>query len=235
MIYQGSKSRLAKYIVPIINKILHKNKIDTFVDACCGGANVIANPKHPILCANKIGYDKNKYLIALLNKFKNENVEFVEITEQEYKKVRDNFDAYDDWYVGYVGFFATFGGAFFNGYGREKKISRVKKCYKNIMKQQKALTNATFVEEDFFNLSLKDTLIYIDPPYKNSKKFKVPFDYDKFWDKAQELAENNIVLISEQTIHDDIKCDILFKKPLTMTIAATGEYAERNEYLIRLK
>ena len=102
MIYQGSKSRLAKYIVPIINKILHKNKIDTFVDACCGGANVIANPKHPILCANKIGYDKNKYLIALLNKFKNENVEFVEVTEQEYKKVRDNFDAYDDWYVGYV-------------------------------------------------------------------------------------------------------------------------------------
>lgn len=94
--YQGSKSRLAKYIVPIINKILHKNKIDTFVDACCGGANIIANPKHPILCANKIGYDNNKYLIALLNKFKTDKPYFINVSEQEYNNVKNNKDSYED-------------------------------------------------------------------------------------------------------------------------------------------
>ena len=101
------------------------------------------------------------------------------------------------------------------------------------MKQQKALTNATFVEEDFFNLSLKDTLIYIDPPYKNSKKFKVPFDYDKFWDKAQELADNNIVLVSEQTIPDDVDYEILFDKATT-TMWNQKDCTVRREYLIRL-
>ena len=100
------------------------------------------------------------------------------------------------------------------------------------MKQQKALTNATFVEEDFFNLSLKDTLIYIDPPYKNSKKFKVPFDYDKFWDKAQELSKNNIVLISEQIIPDDV--EILMTKEIKMTMNAKGNYKSRTEYLVKV-
>ena len=235
MIYQGSKSRLAKYIIPIINKIIEDNEIDTFVDACCGGGNVISNPKYPIVCANKIGYDKNTYLIALINKFKHDTPEFVEVSEEEYKKVRDDFSAYEDWYVGYVGFFATFAGAFFNGYGREKDKSRVKMCYNNIMNQKPAFENVIFKEEDFFNINCKDALIYIDPPYKNSKKFKVAFDYNGFWDKVKELSKHNIVLVSEQTLPDDVQYDILFEKPLKMTMSTTDEYVERKEYLIRIK
>lgn len=102
MIYQGSKSRLAKYIVPIINSYT-KNKV--FIDACCGGCNIIANPKYKIEAKEKIAYDNNRYLIALLNKFKNDKPEFIDISEEEYKRVKENKDSYDDWYVGYIGFF----------------------------------------------------------------------------------------------------------------------------------
>lgn len=228
--YQGSKSRLAKYIVPIINKILHKNKIDTFVDACCGGANIIANPKHPILCANKIGYDNNKYLIALLNKFKTDKPYFINVSEQEYNNVKNNKDSYEDWYVGYVGFLSSFGAGFFNGYGRSTERNRTLGAYRGICKQD--FSNIEIKQQNLFDLSTTNAVIYIDPPYKNTKKYKVEFNYHRFWDKAKELAENNIVLVSEQTIPDNV--EILLEKELKMTMNANGNYKTRTEYLVKV-
>ena len=168
--YQGSKSRLAKYIVPIINKILHKNKIDTFVDACCGGCNIIANPKYKITAEKKIAYDNNKYLIALLNKFKTDKPDFINVSEQEYNNVKNNKDSYDDWYVGYVGFLASFGAGFFNGYARDNTRNRTLGAYRGIYKQN--FTDIKIKQQDLFDLSVKNAVIYIDPPYKNTKKYK---------------------------------------------------------------
>ena len=41
MIYQGSKNRLAKYIVPILQSYIDKNKIETYIEPFVGGGNVI--------------------------------------------------------------------------------------------------------------------------------------------------------------------------------------------------
>ena len=37
----GSKSRIAKHIVPIIQRYIDENNIDTYVEPFVGGANVI--------------------------------------------------------------------------------------------------------------------------------------------------------------------------------------------------
>lgn len=37
MVYQGSKNRIAKYLIPIINNIISKNNIEYFFDMCMGG------------------------------------------------------------------------------------------------------------------------------------------------------------------------------------------------------
>lgn len=227
MIYQGSKSRLAKYIVPIINSYT-ENKV--FVDACCGGCNIIANPKYKITAEKKIAYDNNKYLIALLNKFKNDKPEFIDISEEEYKRVKENKDSYDDWYVGYVGFLSSFGAGFFNGYGRDNTRNRTLGAYRGICKQD--FSNIEIKQQDLFDLSEKNAVIYIDPPYKNTKKYKVEFDYDKFWDKAKELSRNNIVLVSEQTVPDNV--EILLEKEIKMTMNAKGDYKTRTEYLVKV-
>lgn len=227
MIYQGSKSRLAKYIVPIINSYT-KNKV--FIDACCGGCNIIANPKYKIEAKEKIAYDNNRYLIALLNKFKNDKPEFIDISEEEYKRVKENKDSYDDWYVGYIGFLSSFGAGFFNGYARDNTRNRTLGAYRGICKQD--FTDIIIKQQNLFDLSTTNAVIYIDPPYKNTKKYKVEFDYDKFWDKAQELADNNIVLISEQTIPDDV--EILMTKEIKMTMNAKGNYKTRTEYLVKM-
>ena len=60
----GSKSRIAKYIVPIIQSYIDKNNMETYIEPFVGGANIIDKVK----CGKKYGFDKNKYLIALLQR-----------------------------------------------------------------------------------------------------------------------------------------------------------------------
>ena len=63
MKYMGSKSRIAKYIVPIIQRYIDDNNIEYYWEPFVGGANVIDK----ICCKHKIGSDKNKYLICKFN------------------------------------------------------------------------------------------------------------------------------------------------------------------------
>lgn len=51
----GSKSRIAKYIVPIIQQCIDDNNIEYYIEPFVGGANVIDK----IICKNKSGSDKN--------------------------------------------------------------------------------------------------------------------------------------------------------------------------------
>ena len=37
MVYQGSKNRTAKYLIPIMNNIIKNNNIEHFFDMCVGG------------------------------------------------------------------------------------------------------------------------------------------------------------------------------------------------------
>ena len=229
MNYVGSKQRLAKDIIPIINTFLGGDNV--FIDACCGGCNIVANPKHEINAKKKIAFDNNKYLVALLNKFKIDKPEPLNITKEEYKNVLLNKNNYEDWYVGYVGFLTTYRNVFFGGFAdkfdhRNKEIE----SYNNLSRQD--ISQIIIECRDLFSVSANDAVIYIDPPYKGTKKYYTCFDYDKFWDKARELSKNNIVLVSEQTIPDDV--NILFSKPLKMMMKNNNDYVSRMEYLVKV-
>lgn len=237
MIYVGSKARLAKYINPIINKIIKENNIYTFVDACCGGCNIIASPKYPIKARELLAYDNNKYLIALLNEFKYNKPDLFEmgrITKEDYERTKDkviNNKKVTEWYAGFIGFFTTFGAGFFNGFINDEG-NRVELCYNNICKQD--FSEIDIVNKSVFDINIKNALIYIDLPYANTKKYKVEFDYQKFWDKAKELAKDNIVLVSEQTLPQNVNYEILFETELKMTMNRHGSYNTRKEYLIKI-
>ena len=62
MKYMGSKSRIPKELVPIIQSYIDKNNIENYIEPFVGGANIIDKIK----CKNKYGSDINKYLISLL-------------------------------------------------------------------------------------------------------------------------------------------------------------------------
>ena len=61
MVYMGSKDRTAKYLIPIMNKIIKDNNIDYFFDMCIRGGNLSANKKHNLDVKNIIGLDNSKF------------------------------------------------------------------------------------------------------------------------------------------------------------------------------
>ena len=107
MKYMGSKNRLCKEIVPIIQSYV--NNSNGYLEPFVGGANVIDKIK----CNNKYGCDLNKYLIALLDNIKNGWLPPKEVSEELYNNILKNKNNYDDCLVGFVGFCCSFGGKFF--------------------------------------------------------------------------------------------------------------------------
>lgn len=208
MKYVGSKNRIAKDLAPIIQSYITddtKGYLEPFV----GGANMIDKIKHH----NKIGCDIHKELIALLNKAKNDADNIPdEISEEEYIKVKDNKKEYEDWYVGLVGFCATFGAKYFGGYARDKQGDRniPQEGIRNLKKQAPNLSDTKFINCSFLDLpkdKIKGYVIYCDIPYKGTTKYATKnFPYEEFYKWANEMAEHNIVLISEYNMPKVFKC-----------------------------
>ena len=208
MRYMGSKNRLSKDLVPIIQTYITKD-VKGYIEPFVGGANIIDK----INCKNKIGYDIHKELIALLNYVKNNPEEIPEVIyEDEYKNVKSNKEKYEDWYVGLVGFCASFGAKYFGGYARDSKDDTTGKwsrgAIKNLLKQQPNLKDITFECKDFREIkNIKNHVIYCDPPYRNTTKYKTEtFPYEEFYDWCREMSKDNIVLISEYWMPNDFEC-----------------------------
>ena len=211
MKYLGSKNRLSKELAPIIQKYIDDNNITKYLEPFVGGCNMIDKIK----CENKYGSDIHKYLIALLKQASKDSSVFpLHISENEYKKVKDNKDNYDDWYVGLVGFCATFSGKWFGGYARGFKEDKItprdipNETIRNIIKQSPSLKDIKFNCCDFRDIkSIKDFVIYCDPPYRDTTKYHTDdFPYEEFYDWCKQMAENNIVLVSEYSMPDDFEC-----------------------------
>ena len=62
MVFMGSKSKYANYIVPILQKTIDDNSVTTYIECFVGGANIIDKIK----CENRYGFDRSDTLIALL-------------------------------------------------------------------------------------------------------------------------------------------------------------------------
>ena len=209
MQYMGSKNRYAKYIVPIIQSYIDENNIAKYLEPFVGGANIIDK----VRWEKKIGCDSNEYLIALLQYVSNQNEMPLEIDENEYNEVKNNKENYDKWYVGLVGFTATFGNKFFGGCARNKTKSTAdysRTAINNIRKQQPNLKSAYFISKSFQDIpteKLNDYVIYCDPPYRDTTTYKTrPFPYEEYYDWVRELSKNNIVLCSEYWMPDDFEC-----------------------------
>ena len=195
--------------MPIIQKSIDENNITTYYEPFVGGANMIDKIK----CENRIGCDIHKELIAMWNELQKGWIPPSHITEEEYINVRDNKEKYPDYYVGYVGYHATFGAKYFAGYARSFKADGVtprdqsNEAYRNTMKQLPNVMDVKFVNADFKTLDIKKAVIYCDPPYQGTTKYETDaFDYDEFWDWCRKNSKDNIVFVSEYNAPDNFEC-----------------------------
>ena len=112
----GSKSRIAKHIVQIIQRYIDENNIKKYYEPFVGGANIIDK----IDCFKKIGSDLNKYLIALLKHVAEGGELYETVDKALYDKARTAFNngdtsEFEDWQVGNIGFIASYNGRWFDG------------------------------------------------------------------------------------------------------------------------
>lgn len=221
MKYVGSKNRLAKDLVPIIQKYIDDNHAENYMENFVGGANIIDK----INCKNRYGSDIHKYLIALLKQAQIDTSVFPKtISEEQYKLVRANSENYPNWYVGLVGF-CSFGGKWWGGYPRGYKNDKAtprdicNETIRNLIKQAPCLKDIHFKCCDFrdINKNIKGYVIYEDIPYKDTTKYATEqFSYEEFYDWCRMMSQNNIVLISEYNMPDDFEC--IWSKDLMCTL-----------------
>jgi len=200
----GSKNRTSKYILPIILKERKLNQC--WVEPFVGGGNMIDKVE-----GKRIGSDINPYLIDALitirdkiDKIPKNNQEF---SENDYKKLKEN-DEYE--FKGYAGFAFSYSGKWLGGWCRDKTGKRdyVRESYENACKQSPLLKSVELINSDYLNLSIPDnSLIYCDPPYRNTTKYKDAFNHDIFWDWCRKKAnQGHVIFVSEYDAPSDFEC-----------------------------
>ena len=209
MVYMGSKAKITDYIVPVIQSHIAVSGSRTYIEPFCGGCNVIDKIK----ANNRIAADKNEYLIALFKHLQSGGKLPDAVPKEEYDRVRADKESFPAWYVGAVGFLASYNGRFFDGgyagYGKDK--GRVRDYYQesrnNILQQmqQGGVFGIDFRSGDYREYAPEGCVIYCDPPYEGTKRYgnARQFDYSEFWQLMREWSRNNIVLVSELSAPDD--------------------------------
>lgn len=232
--YMGSKSRIAKYIVPIIQSYVDKNSTDKYYEPFVGGANVIDKIKS----SHKYGSDLNSYLIALLQHVQNGGELYDAVPKELYNKARTAYNSgsteeFEDWQIGNIGFLASYNGRWFDGgyaksgYEKTKSGERFRDYYReasdNLKTQALALTGITFNQCDYKTAKPKGFVVYCDPPYANTKQYAnaIKFDYNEFWQIMREWSKNNTVIVSEENAPSDWKC--IWEQDVSRSIKATDK------------
>lgn len=193
--------------MPIIQRYINGINANFYLEPFVGGANIIDK----IHCKQKIGCDINHYLIELF-KHRDKIVSLPdEITQEEYAAVRKSYQTkdgkYPDWYIGAIGFLASYNGKFFGGRAgvAKTKIGTYRNYYdeakRNIIAQLPYLQDVKFIEADYITLNPEyfyGGVIYCDIPYLGTTGYGINFNYEEFWEWAERVSEKNIVLVSEQ-------------------------------------
>lgn len=233
----GSKNRIAKYIVPIIQKCIDDNNITEYYEPFVGGANIIDK----INCLHRIGNDLNSYLIALLSYVRDEGKLLDSVSKSLYDEARTAYNSkdtsnFEDWKMGNIGFLASYNGRFFDGgyansgYEKTKNGIRYRDYYNesknNILNQAKNLKGITFLSDDYETAIQNPTnnVIYCDPPYNNTKQYAnaTSFDFDRFWKVVSDWSENNFVFVSEEQVPTDWVS--IWNLPISRTMNVTNKF-----------
>ena len=240
MVYMGSKSKIAKYIVPILQRKIDEVGATVYVEPFVGGANVIDKIK----CERRIGYDRSDTLIALLCQARDD---FSKVLADGNRKLWDKGKGYikdgvmpEDMTLAEIGameFFASFSnGGFPRGYAKNVPgRNYFKEARANMEKQAPNLKGIEFYQSNYYNLSgFKGTVIYCDPPYANTKHYgyanQPKMDYDYFWNWVRELSKTNYVFVSEQSAPEDF--EVIWQQEVKRTAGVDNNY-KATEKLLR--
>lgn len=235
MKYMGSKNRIAKYILPIM--LSERKEGQCWVEPFVGGGNMIDK-----VDGWRIGFDINENVIAALitirdrvNLLPKNNKDF---NESDYLKMKNGEWNYQ--FKGFAGFAYSFGAKWLSSFRKDSLNKRdyVEEAYKNALKQNSKLQGVKLINESYLNIKIpKNSLIYCDPPYQNTSKYKGnkhDFDHNLFWDWCRNMTKDgHVVFVSEYNAPDDFEC--LYKKEIYSSLSKNTRSKKCIEKLFRYK
>lgn len=197
----GSKSRIAKEILPIILK--DRKPEQWYVEPFVGGCNSLDK-----VDGNRIASDTNKYIISMWKAVQSGWIPPRRVDREQYNYIKNNKEI-DSKLTGWVGIACSYSGKWFGGYAGNYPISRIKKngvlpnyqdeSYNTVIKQVSLLKNVVFYNLSYEELPIpSNSIIYCDPPYANTTKYKDSFGHKKFWLWCEKMVhDGHTVFVSE--------------------------------------
>tara|TARA_R110002020_G_scaffold210667_1_gene416847 strand:- start:500 stop:1207 length:708 start_codon:yes stop_codon:yes gene_type:complete len=226
MKYMGSKNRIAKHLLPIM---LENRNGRTWVEPFVGGSNMIDK-----VDGKRIGADFNEYVISLFTGIRNGFIPPNEVSEEEYKQARLNREVTP--LVSFIGFGCSYSGKWFGGYARGNTNKGIPRNYcleskKNILKQAEKLKDVKFIHSSYQDLEIPpNSLIYCDPPYEGTTKYKDGFIHTEFWEWCRtKTKEGHQVFISEYNAPSDFKS--IYSKEVNSSLTKDTGSKKANEQL----
>lgn len=204
----GSKNRHAKDLLPILLK--DRKEDQYFVEPFCGSCSIISKVE-----GNRIANDNNFYLIELYKALLAGWTPPETLSKDLYIDIKANKDNYEPHLVGFAGFGCAFGGMWFGSYAKGNNNKGIPRNYcgeskRSLLKQLPTLKGIDFYSIDYKDIPIPDnSIIYCDPPYSNTEKYKHidDFDSDGFWEWCREKSrEGHTLYISEYNAPDDFEC-----------------------------
>lgn len=206
MKYMGSKNRHAKELLSIILK--DRNPEQYYVEPFVGGFNMIDK-----VDGKRIANDSHYYLIELFKAIQNGWNPPDELSEDEWYDLKENKEKYNPALVGFAGFGCSFSGKWFGGYARGNQNNGNPRNYcleskRNIVKQRELIQGIEIFNLEYDELFIPEkSIVYCDPPYANTTKYKDAFNYEKFWNWCEKMVSvGHSVFVSEYNAPAKWKC-----------------------------
>lgn len=199
MKYMGSKAKYAEEILDAIENEVHSRiyNYHNYVEPFVGGANVIDKTEkyNALRSMTRIGNDINPYIIEMFRAVQKGWEPSDRYTEEDYKMAKEN--AKETWKtaspdlmiaeIGFIGIGCSYAGKWFGGYARGNDNKGNPRNYaleskKNLLKQAQNLKDIVFTNEQYYELDFaRPSIIYCDPPYEGTTKYKDNFNHERFW------------------------------------------------------
>lgn len=198
MRYLGGKKRLGNYLSPIVKSYLKHDSI--YIEPFVGGLGMFSYMVDipNLIIANDIDTE----LIAFWQMIQLGYIPPKDITKEQYYEYKDNTDK--PYERAFVKYFCSFGGKEWGGYARNAKNYNYAKQASASALKEKYAKNIVWYSLPFQKLPILESshcVYYLDPPYKNTTKYKKKFDFNKFDEWVKKLKNiGHTVIISEYSL-----------------------------------
>ena len=217
MRYLGGKKRLGREIAEVLMRYAPPGTVIGYLEPFCGALGVTVHMVNHYECHVS---DINRDLILLWNAIKYDKFKYpTSVSKNRWLLYKQS--TIPSAMRAFVGFGCSYNGIWFSTYAQDY-------CYYNILKQCINVIEQLkpFIKKireikccSYDSWDPKGYLIYCDPPYQGTEKYKgtPTIDYEKFWNVVRRWSKCNVVIVSEFKAPKDFRCIWKKKRKIPIT------------------